>query len=86
VGPAKATSTAGAAVGAATETGSAFTKCRKAWFVQVLATGAERLQQPCGAFSARESSNWGQEKQFPQNSATTTNAASSALETVFIKQ
>jgi hypothetical protein len=48
-------------------------------------TGGDRLQHPCDAFCARESSNCGQEKQFPQNNAATINAASTELENVLIK-
>ena len=74
----------GAATGAATVTGSALTNCLKTCVVHVLATGADRLQHPCGAFCDCESSNCGQEKQFPQNSAATTSPASSELENLFI--
>src|SRR5690348_15507348 len=75
----------GEASGAATATGSALTKFFRTLVVQVCLTGAERLQHPCGAFCARESSNCGQEKQFPQNSAATMSAASTELEKVLIK-
>ena len=76
---------AGAAAGAVTDTGSALTKCFRTFVVQVCVTGAERLQHPCGALCARESSNCGQEKQFPQNSAATINTASTELEKVLTK-
>jgi hypothetical protein len=61
------------------------TKCFKTFVLQAVVTGAERLQHPCAAFCARESSNCGQEKQFPQNSAATISAASTELEKVLIK-
>jgi len=77
---------AGATTGIATTTGSALTKCFKGAVVQVLVIGAGRLQHPCGAFCGTESSSWGQEKQFPQKSAATTNAANSELEKARIQQ
>ena len=76
--------TAGRTAGAVTGAGSALTKCRKTLVVQERVTGTGRLQQLCGEWAVRASSNCGQEKQFPQNSAATTTAASSELESAFI--
>ena len=74
---------AGIAAGGATATGSAFTKCFNTFVVHFCFIGVGRLQQLCASFFASESSNCGQEKQFPQNNAATRSIASTELETVF---
>src|ERR1044071_5396798 len=71
---------AGITAGAATPTGSALTKCFRTLVVHFWVTGARRLQQLWASCLASESSNCGQEKQFPQNRAATTSRDSSELE------
>ena len=65
--------------------GSAFTKFCSTCVRQSCGACFVRWQQPCaGCFEVNESSTCGQEKQFPQNRAATTNAAITELETARI--
>lgn len=65
--------------------GSAFTKLRSTCVRQSCGACFVRWQHPCaGCFDVNERSTCGQEKQFPQNRAATTNAAITELETARI--
>ena len=73
------------ATAAVRTSGPAFRKCCNPWDWQVAPADLVLWQQLCAGWcAATASSICGQERQFPQNSATTTSAAINELETLRI--